>query len=73
LRRNAVQATVATFSAATGCGTVLRDNGFQLSFDGETCKAGGLLHLRPGQRVTIAVTGDRVSALAIGPLDQREC
>jgi cold shock CspA family protein len=60
-----MQATVAGFVAETGCGTVLRDDGSELSFDGNAFRASGLRRLRPGQRVRIAVGDGRVTALTI--------
>lgn len=60
-----MQATVASFVAETGCGTVLRDNGSELPFDGDAFRHSGLRHLRPGQRVTMAVVDGRVLALTI--------
>lgn len=60
-----MQATVATFDPHTGCGTVLRDNGVEIPFDGEAFRAGGMRHLRPGQRVALAIADGRVTAITI--------
>jgi 2-phospho-L-lactate guanylyltransferase len=64
-----VQATVATFDAATRSGTVLLDDGTRLPFSSAAFEAGGLRGARFGQRVTITVNGagsDRVvSALTL--------
>jgi 2-phospho-L-lactate guanylyltransferase len=48
-----VQATVATFDAGTGSGTVLTDDGRRIAFDGAAFAAGGLRLLRLGQRVRL--------------------
>ena len=61
----AVQATVATFDPATGCGTVLLDDGHRESFDGAAFAAGGLRLLRLGQRVRMEYDGERVVRVTI--------
>jgi cold shock CspA family protein len=48
-----VQATVRTFDPATHSGTVLLDDGLELPFDGAAFAAGGLRHVRVGQRVRL--------------------
>ncbi|MGH3497219.1 MAG: 2-phospho-L-lactate guanylyltransferase [Nocardioidaceae bacterium] len=64
----AMQATVATFDAATGGGSVLLDDGLVLDFDGRVFAQSGLRLLRPGQRVTLSLDpsrGDRVVAALV--------
>jgi cold shock CspA family protein len=63
-----VQATVATFDPETGGGTVLTDDGRRIPFDGAAFAAGGLRLLRPGQRVRLDLTGDRVVRITIATL-----
>ncbi|WP_326596353.1 hypothetical protein [Streptomyces sp. NBC_01803] len=57
-----MQATAYTYDPRTRSGSVLLDDGTPLDFGAEAFDAGGLLLLRPGQRVrievTIEVTGD---------------
>jgi len=53
-----VQGTVATFEAETGDGTVLLDDGTSVAFDGAAFHAGGLRHLRLGQRVRLDTDED---------------
>lgn len=48
-----LQGTVATFDAETHAGTVLLDNGAQVSFSDASFAASGLRLLRPGQRVRL--------------------
>ncbi|ANZ16072.1 hypothetical protein ACH4YO_04780 [Streptomyces noursei] len=54
-----MQATAYTYDETTRSGSVLLDDGTPLSFDAAAFDAGGLLLLRPGQRVRIEVTGER--------------
>lgn len=63
-----VQATVATFDAATGAGTVLLDDGQPAAFDADAFAAGGLRLLRLGQRVRLEYAGDRVARVTIHTL-----
>ena len=49
-----MQGTVATFDAQTRTGTLLLDDGSELSFPAAAFDASGLRLLRLGQRVTIA-------------------
>lgn len=65
MERSIVQGTVATFDGETGSGTLLRDNGSELSFDGPAFRAGGMRHLRPGQRVAVAIVDGHVTAVII--------
>lgn len=60
-----MQATVHRFDPATQTGSVLRDDGVELPFDAAAFGASGLRLLRPGQRLTVEVADDRVTALRI--------
>lgn len=60
-----MQATVKAYDAATRGGSVLLDDGSELSFDAAAFGAGGLRLLRFGQRVNIAVTDGRVTAVTL--------
>jgi 2-phospho-L-lactate guanylyltransferase len=53
-----MQGTVATFDAQTRSGTLLLDDGSELSFPAAAFDASGLRLLRLGQRVTIAADPD---------------
>ncbi|MFI1155299.1 hypothetical protein [Streptomyces sioyaensis] len=53
-----MQATAYTYDSETRSGSVLLDDGTPLPFDAAAFDAGGLLLLRPGQRVRIDLTGD---------------
>lgn len=53
-----MQASVHTFDAETGTGSVLLDTGRVLPFSGGVFDASGLRHLRLGQRLSIQVSGD---------------
>jgi 2-phospho-L-lactate guanylyltransferase len=53
-----VQATVRSFDPATQSGSVLLDDGLELTFDRPAFRAGGLRLLRSGQRVRIRVDGE---------------
>jgi cold shock CspA family protein len=61
-----VQATVRTYDAQTRSGSVLLDDGTELTFDAAAFDAGGLRLLRFGQRVTIAVAGERITVITLG-------
>lgn len=52
-----MQATVSSFDAASGSGTVLLDDGVSLPFDATALAGSGLRLLRPGQRVRLEATG----------------
>jgi 2-phospho-L-lactate guanylyltransferase len=60
-----MQATVHTFDPETRTGSVLRDDGVQLSFDAHTFDDSGLRLLRSGQRLTVEVVDDMVVAMRI--------
>ncbi|MBT3075363.1 MULTISPECIES: hypothetical protein [Streptomyces] len=59
-----MQATSYTYDPETRTGSVLLDDGTPVEFDAAAFDAGGLLLLRPGQRVRIEGEG-RGSALRI--------
>jgi 2-phospho-L-lactate guanylyltransferase len=50
-----MQASVHTFDEASGAGSVLLDDGREVAFSGETFAASALRHVRPGQRLSIAL------------------
>ncbi|TXS57089.1 hypothetical protein [Streptomyces sp. t39] len=52
-----MQATSYTYDAGTRSGSVLLDDGTPVPFDAAAFDAGGLLLLRPGQRVRIETEG----------------
>ncbi|MBM9619135.1 MULTISPECIES: hypothetical protein [Streptomyces] len=53
-----MQATSYTYDAGTRSGSVLLDDGTPVPFDAAAFDAGGLLLLRPGQRVRIETEGE---------------
>jgi cold shock CspA family protein len=61
-----MQGTVSAFDDDTRSGTVLLDDGRELTFEGEALQGTGLRLLRPGQRVSLDVDGDlRIRRLQI--------
>ncbi|TNY34941.1 hypothetical protein EIO00_21335 [Thermomonospora catenispora] len=60
-----MQGTVGTFDTRTRSGTVLLDDGTELTFDAEAFAAGGLRLLRLGQRVNLAVENGRIQAITL--------
>ncbi|MFG2086487.1 MULTISPECIES: cold-shock protein [unclassified Spirillospora] len=60
-----MQGTVKDFDASTRSGSVLLDDGTELPFDGEAFTAGGLRLLRLGQRVNLAMDGDRITVVTL--------
>lgn len=56
-----MQATVATYDAGTRSGSVLLDDGIELTFDARALEGTGLRLLRPGQRVRLEVAGEGAS------------
>ncbi|WP_131740005.1 hypothetical protein [Actinomadura roseirufa] len=60
-----MQGTVRAFDAATRSGSVLLDDGTELSFDGAAFDAGGLRLLRFGQRVNLALDRGRISVVTL--------
>jgi 2-phospho-L-lactate/phosphoenolpyruvate guanylyltransferase len=67
-----VQATVRSFDPTTRSGTVLLDDGVELTYDRPAFDAGGVRLLRVGQRVRIELAGDagarRVTFLTVATL-----
>ncbi|OEV00161.1 2-phospho-L-lactate guanylyltransferase [Streptomyces qinglanensis] len=53
-----MQATAYTYDPASRSGSVLLDDGTPLPFEAPAFDAGGLLLLRPGQRVRIETDGE---------------
>ncbi|MFG3403594.1 hypothetical protein [Streptomyces sp. NPDC048142] len=53
-----MQATSYTYDPESRCGSVLLDDGTPVEFDAPAFDAGGLLLLRPGQRVRIEGEGE---------------
>lgn len=64
--RGHVQATVRSHDPQTGAGTVLTDDGVQLSYSGKVFADAGLRHLRLGQRVRIEITGEGADTTVTG-------
>ncbi|MDN5794728.1 MAG: cold-shock protein [Intrasporangium sp.] len=60
-----MQATVHSFDPDRLSGSVLRDDGVELPFDAAAFATSGLRHLRVGQRLTVEITDERVTALRI--------
>jgi cold shock CspA family protein len=56
-----MQATVASFDAESGAGTVVMDDGLRLAFSAAVFARSGARMLRPGQRVFVEV--DRSGAI----------
>jgi hypothetical protein len=56
-----MQATVASFDPATFTGSVLLDDGVELSFPRQALAGTGLRLLRPGQRVRLETSGQDAS------------
>ncbi len=52
-----MQATVRTYDRVTQSGTVLLDDGLEIPFDSPAFAAGGLRHVRLGQRVRLRTEG----------------
>ena len=60
-----MQASVHKYDDASGSGSVLLDDGLEVPFDGIVMDASGLRRVRPGQRVSIEMTGSAVTRLWI--------
>ncbi|MFI0485256.1 cold-shock protein [Actinomadura sp. 9N215] len=60
-----MQGTVKEFDAESRSGSVLLDDGTELPFDADAFAAGGLRLLRFGQRVNLAMAGERVSVVTL--------
>ena len=58
-----MQGTVASFSAETRSGTVLLDDGRELSFSAEAFATSGMRMFRLGQRVKLRIVDSRIVAL----------
>jgi 2-phospho-L-lactate guanylyltransferase len=69
-----MQATVHRFDPRTHAGVVVTDDGVLVPFSAETFDASPLRLLRPGQRLTVTVSGSgaqqQVSAIALGTVGQ---
>lgn len=52
-----MQASVHTFEEQTGAGSVLLDDGREVRFTADVFERSALLRLRPGQRVSVELTG----------------
>lgn len=64
-----MQGSIHRFDDATGEGSLLLDDGRELTFSGEVFEASGLRHVRPGQRVSVEADGrtaTRVWIVGIG-------
>ena len=60
-----MQASVHTYDDTSGSGSVLLDDGLEVPFDGMVMDASGLRLVRPGQRVSIEMSGSTVTRLWI--------
>ena len=60
-----MQASVHTYDDKSGSGSVLLDDGLEVHFDGIVMDASGLRLVRPGQRVSIEMSGSSVTRLWI--------
>ncbi|MBB5963083.1 2-phospho-L-lactate guanylyltransferase [Planomonospora venezuelensis] len=60
-----MQATVKVFDPATRSGSVFLDDGTEIPFGAAAFDAGPLRLLRSGQRVNLAVDGDRVTYVTL--------
>jgi hypothetical protein len=60
-----MQATVRVYDGETRSGSVLLDDGTEMEFAAPAFDAGGLRMLRLGQRVNIAVDGERITAITL--------
>lgn len=70
-----MQGTVSSFDPASRSGSVLLDDGTEVPYDDRAFLAGGVRHLRSGQRVRLEVEdtadGARVLFLTIATLPDR--
>jgi hypothetical protein len=60
-----MQASVHKYDDTSGSGSVLLDDGLEVPFDGIVMDASGLRLVRPGQRVSIEMSGAAVTRLWI--------
>lgn len=70
-----MQATVFSFDASSRNGSVIDDEGVVVAFDSTAFDRSGLLHVRPGQRLTVELDGGSVVGLrlrGIGPAGTAE-
>ncbi|MBC9956717.1 cold-shock protein [Yimella sp. cx-51] len=65
-----MQGTVHTFDAATGSGTVLTDNGREITFGSAAFAASGLIHVRPGQRISLEMGATGITRIWIDGIGQ---
>jgi hypothetical protein len=63
-----VQATVHRFDAGAGSGELITDQGLLLPLDPAVFAASGLRLLRPGQRLSVELEGERVVAVRLGTI-----
>ncbi len=64
------QGTVWSYDDQTQSGTVVTDDGTELTFSADAFRTSGLRLLRPGQRVRMAVADHIISTLTIVTLDE---
>ncbi|MFE3036801.1 hypothetical protein ACFXKY_34725 [Streptomyces canus] len=60
-----MQATAYTYDPESRSGQVLLDDGTPVPFDAAAFDAGGLRLLRPGQRVRVEMTGDKITLVTL--------
>ena len=60
-----MQANVHRYDNGNHSGSVLLDDGREIPFDGNVFDASGLRHVRPGQRVSIEMSGTELTRLWI--------
>ena len=60
-----MQASVHKYDDKSGSGSVLLDDGLEVPFGGSVLDGSGLRLLRPGQRVSIEMSGSAVTRLWI--------
>jgi cold shock CspA family protein len=60
-----MQATVKAYDGETRSGSVLLDDGTEMTFGALAFDAGGLRMLRLGQRVNIALDGEWITAITL--------
>lgn len=60
-----MQATVARFDPRTASGDVVTDTGVLVPFDAAAFATSGLRHVRPGQRLTVALEGAGAAAVVV--------
>ena len=60
-----MQANVHRYQPENRSGSVLLDDGREIPFDGSVFDTSGLRHVRPGQRVSIEMSGTELTRLWI--------